>query len=184
MILRLQQRSQLEALRPRMYRLAWSWCHDADLADELTQAAYARAIPRLGSLREEERLEAWMCTILSNLFRDHLRARKPQAGEEALDALQDPGLSPDGDMEEHQLVIKVRAAIAQLPYDQRMVVTLVDLMELSYAEVAKTLDIPAGTVMSRLNRARGRLREMLADKDSARGEGGSSPKVVNIRSRR
>lgn len=171
-------------MRPRLYRLAWSWCHDGDLADELTQAAYARAIPRLGTLREEERLEAWMCTILSNLFRDHLRARKPQAGEEALAALPDSGLEPDGDVEAHQLVLKVRAAIAALPQDQRMVVTLVDLMELSYAEVAKTLEIPAGTVMSRLNRARGRLREMLAEERPGAPVGAEAPKVVNIRSRR
>ena len=75
---------------------------------------------------------------------------------------------PDQTLGRTQLALRVRAAVAQLPVGQRTVLSLVDLEGLTYAEVAQAMDIPIGTVMSRLCRARAALREMLAEGAQAR----------------
>ena len=155
--------AKLEAMRPRLYRLAWAWCHEHDMAEELTQSAYARALASLDALRDEERLEPWMCAIIANLWKDHLR-RHSIEGEQEPDELPDPtkfGGDPETDAQTHDIVREVRSAVARLRPEHRMVVTLVDLMDMSYADVARVLEIPAGTVMSRLSRARAKLKEYL-----------------------
>ena len=73
------------------------------------------------------------------------------------------GSTPEDQHHESQIVIRIRQAIAELPEKQRQVVTLVDLAELSYSEVSEALDIPIGTVMSRLCRARQALRDSLVE---------------------
>lgn len=93
------------------------------------------------------------------------------------DALCAPGKGTESCVEEHQIVLQVRKAVAQLNSDQRLVLTLVDLMELSYSEVAEALGIPVGTVMSRLSRARGNLKRFI--ETTARH--GDSDNVVPIR---
>ena len=155
-------RAKAEALRPRMYRVAYAWTHDAALADDIVQEALARALERLAQLREPERLEAWLFRILANCWRDAMRARFDADDIEELGAVlesQEPG--PEQRHAASQLARRVRAAVARLPMGQRQVVTLVDLGEVSYAEAAEILEIPVGTVMSRLCRAREALRQML-----------------------
>lgn len=156
------ERRRFSAMRPRLYRLAYAWCHDSHLADDLAQDALAKALSRRGQLREEEALESWLFTILNNCWRDHLRARRDFADVEELDEVilsPDPG--PDQNYASRQTTARVRDAIAALPMAQRQVITLVDIEECSYAEVAKVLDVPVGTVMSRLSRARRALKERL-----------------------
>jgi RNA polymerase sigma-70 factor (ECF subfamily) len=173
---RIRLRQQIQTLRPRLFRLAWSWCHDGDLADDLTQAALEKALRSLDSLREHQRVDAWLSAILANLYRDHLRsARRVESIEP--DELYAPGKAPETWLEEHQIVLQVRKAVARLNPDQRLVLTLVDLMGLSYAEVAEALSIPAGTVMSRLSRARVNLKRFLGTTT----KGGNTNKVVPIR---
>ena len=100
--------------------------------------------------------------ILNNVWRDHLRKNK---GVEDIDdwveVLASDGPGPDTSLEDQQLVNEVRAVVAALPLGQRQVLTLVDLEERTYAEVAGILAIPVGTVMSRLSRARAALKEKL-----------------------
>ncbi len=176
MLRRKRLRQKIQAMRPRLFRLAWSWCHNGDLADDLTQAALEKALRSLDSLREHQRVDAWISAILANLYRDHLRSCKPEDPVEP-DELYAPGKAPENWLEEHQIVLQVRKAIARLNPDQRFVLTLVDLMGLSYAEVAEALGVPAGTVMSRLSRARANLKRFLqtATNDA------STHKVVSIR---
>lgn len=152
---------RIEASRSRLYRVAFSWCHDAALADDLAQEALARGLTRIEQLREAERLSSWLFSILHRCWIDHLRARRDDLDEEALAELASELPGPEGHAEQQETVGRVRAAIAALPLGQRQVVTLVDLEEFSYAEVADVLAIPIGTVMSRLCRARAALRGLL-----------------------
>lgn len=157
------ERAQLEQQRRRLYRLAYSWCHDGSLAEDLVQETLIRALERAAQLRDPERLPAWLAAILVNCWRDHLRRLKPTDDiadlEESL--FDDEERSPEANAECSQMVKRVRDEIAALPVGQRQVLTLVDLEEFSYAEVAEALDIPVGTVMSRLCRARQALKARL-----------------------
>lgn len=158
---------EVETLRPRLYRMAYAWCHDADLAEDLTQEAITRALARCGQLREIESAPAWLFAILNNCWRDHLRRRRDLSDIDGLDDLVldlQPG--PEGLYESRQTTDRVRTAIAGLPIAQRQVITLVDLEEYSYAEVARILEVPVGTVMSRLSRARQALKQRLIAQES------------------
>ncbi len=155
-------RARAETLRPRMYRVAYAWTHDAALADDLTQEALARGLARLRQLRDPDRLDAWIFTILANCWRDAMRATVDADDIDGLhDVLASPEPGPEQRHDALQLAGRVRAAVARLPMAQRQVVTLVDLGEFPYADAAAILQIPIGTVMSRLCRARAALRHLL-----------------------
>lgn len=162
-----QWRDSLEAARPALYRTAYAWCRDAALADDLVQEATTKALERGDQLRDPARLKSWLFAILSRCWHDHLRARHPH---EDIDELADEQLAAEGSpadvAERRQTVARVRAAVARLPMGQRQVLTLVDLEEFSYAEVGEILDIPIGTVMSRLCRGRRALRDDLLRAES------------------
>jgi len=156
-----QFRAQVEAQREPLYRLGYSWCRDAALADDLVQEAMLRALDRGAQLNDAQRLKAWLCAILANCLKDHYRRARP------LDPLDDEmpsgGDSPETASASSQLAARVRAEVGRLPLGQRQVVTLVDLEGFSYAEVGQILEVPIGTVMSRLCRAREALRARLID---------------------
>lgn len=154
---------QIKASRVRLYRLAFAWCHDAVLADDLAQETLARGLARIEQLRESARLTSWLFAILNRCWIDHLRSLRPDVDDEMLTELPSDLPGPDSHAERQQTVNRVRAAIAELPLGQRQVVTLVDLEDFSYAEVAEILAIPIGTVMSRLCRARVSLKELLTE---------------------
>lgn len=152
-------RKRIEVMRPRMLRVAYAWCHDLHLADDLVQEALTKGLVRSGQLRDAGALDAWLFSILNNCWRDHLRARREFADIDELDEVifdQAPG--PEGRYASQQTRLRVRHAIAALPMAQRQVLTLVDIEECSYAEVAQILGVPVGTVMSRLSRARQALK--------------------------
>ncbi len=157
---RLSLRRALESVRPRLYRLAWSWCHDADEANDVVQEACLKAMERTAQLKDPARAEQWLVKIMSNVFLDRVRARREHMDITAVE-LESVDDGPLEAAQRSHAVDQVRAAIRTLSVDQRMVLTMVDLMEFSYAEVSETLEIPVGTVMSRLCRARRRLKERL-----------------------
>jgi RNA polymerase sigma-70 factor (ECF subfamily) len=150
---------QICAERDRLYRIAWSWCHDSHTADDLVQEALARAIAKIDGLRDDNRLQVWVTQIMANLFRDQFRRITPETGLETdtLTGSDDPEHSAD----RSQLITRTRDAIARLGEDQRQVLSLVDIAGFSYVDTAAILDVPVGTVMSRLSRARKRMRELL-----------------------
>lgn len=150
---------QLATQRPRLYRLANSWCGDAMLADDLVQETLKKALIKQDQLKDFSRLEAWLFRILHNCWMEYLRAKKPALDIDDVDLEMDE--TPEAQMTEQQIIKRVRNAIAILPLTQRQVITLVDLENSSYAEVAEILDIPVGTVMSRLSRARAMLKQRL-----------------------
>lgn len=154
---------QINASRVRLYRLAFAWCHDTVLADDLAQEALTRGLSRLEQLREPERLVSWLFAILNRCWIDHLRTRREDLDDEILAELPSDLPGPDSHAERQQTVNRVRTAVAALPLGQRQAVTLVDLEDFSYAEVAEILAIPIGTVMSRLCRARASLKQTLVE---------------------
>ena len=154
--------SRLDPHRPPLFRVACAWSHDRALADDLVQETLVKALERADQLRDPERLRSWLFGIMANCWRDHLRALRPSVQIDVLDEeCYCSEEAPDAAYGRNETVARVRAAVARLPGGQRQVVTLVDLEEFSYAEVAAILDIPIGTVMSRLCRARLALREQL-----------------------
>lgn len=161
--------------RERLYRLAWSWCHDQHLAEDLVQETLTRGLSKLDSLREESRLAVWLTRIMVNLYRDQFRRPTEETGNDVEPVEYDE--TPERATDRSQLVQRTRTAIAALNHDQRQIITLVDLAGFSYADTAKVLDVPVGTVMSRLSRARGKLRENLEQTDATDG------KVVTLRKR-
>jgi RNA polymerase sigma-70 factor (ECF subfamily) len=158
--------ARLEQHRTPLFRVACAWSHNRALADDLVQDALVKALLHADQLRDPERLRSWLFGIMANCWRDHLRTLRPTVDIDALDEecfCCDE--TPDVAYDRGEIVIRVRAAVGLLPIGQRQVVTLVDLEEFSYAEVAAILGIPIGTVMSRLCRARLALREQLRQPD-------------------
>jgi len=156
-------RKELQRSRDLLYRMAYAWCRDAALADDLAHEAAEKALRRAGQLRDAERLRGWLFRILANCLRDHVRLRRDHvelADVEDLVAADTP--TPEEARSSAELVLRVRHAMGELPLGQRQVMTLVDLEGCSYAEVGEILEIPVGTVMSRLCRARDALRKRLS----------------------
>jgi RNA polymerase sigma-70 factor (ECF subfamily) len=147
--------------RNRLYRMAYSWTHDPVLADDLVQQACYQALRKQRHLRDIEAADAWLFRILANCLADHHRVRREVLnGDEIVEV---DKRTPEQATQEDQVARKVRDAIATLPLPQRQVVTLIDLEGFAYAAVAEILDIPVGTVMSRLSRGRRALRDRLLD---------------------
>ncbi|MES9956651.1 MAG: sigma-70 family RNA polymerase sigma factor [Sedimenticola sp.] len=159
---------RLTAMRPRLQRLALAWCGNESLADDLTQEAMEKALKNLGRLKKEGALESWVFSILANCHRDHYR-RTPMPDNPV--EIADPQQATlEDQLASSQTRIRVREAISQLNEGQREVLMLVDLEEFSYAEVAEILEIPIGTVMSRLNRGRQRLKQLLMRETAPRSD--------------
>nr|WP_153749097.1 RNA polymerase sigma factor [Rhodovulum strictum] len=151
-------------LLPRLRSFARSLTGAADQADDLVQTGIEKALRNLDSYTPGTRLDAWMFRILRNAWIDTLRARRNTAelDSEAAEAL----VGEDGRItaEARLHLADVRRAMAGLPEDQRSVLMLVCVEGMRYRDVAAALDIPEGTVMSRLSRARRALAESLKDR--------------------
>lgn len=152
---------ELGANRDRLYRLAMSWCADPDTADDLVQETMAKALRHRYQLRDSGATRTWLFRILHNCWCDHLRRQKPTTDLDTVVLSHE--LTPEKLHDAATLVDRVRDAVAELPAGQRQALTLVDLEGCSYADVAAILDIPIGTVMSRICRARRALGERLMD---------------------
>jgi RNA polymerase sigma-70 factor (ECF subfamily) len=156
-----EAKARLEQHRLRLYRIAYAWTHNAALADDLVQETLVKALQKSGQLRDPNAGEAWLYSILANCYRDHFR--RSRVTEEIDENTITHESTPEKESSEQQVVLKVREAIARLSEGQRQVVTLVDIQGLSYLEVAQILNVPIGTVMSRLCRARHALKDLLGD---------------------
>jgi len=154
-------KQQLENFRPRLYRIAYSWSHNADLADDLVQDTMVKALRKSDQVRNREAIDGWLFGILTNCWRDHFRKRKELDDIDNVVLVEET--TPIHHVEQQNIVDKVRSAIATLPAGQCQVLTLIDLEGMSYAEVATVLDVPIGTVMSRLCRARKTLSSKLLE---------------------
>lgn len=144
---------------PRLRRYALTLCKVADTADDLVQVACEKA---LASQKQSVDIsfDAWMFRILRNSWIDRLRRQKTRGEEVDIVEHVEAGAFDGRSVPEHRLVLgKTLEAIGRLPQDQRELLLLVCVEELSYREAAEVLDLPIGTVMSRLARARKKLAE-------------------------
>lgn len=148
-------RQQLGEFTPRLRRFALALTRSPADADDLVQSTFERALACLQQWERGTRLDSWLFRIAQNLWIDQRRAARLRGSIESGDAaMQLPG--EDGrDLTERQLMIRdAMLALARLPEDQQAVLALVSIEGLPYAEAAKILGVPIGTVMSRLARAR------------------------------
>ncbi|MEW5966100.1 MAG: sigma-70 family RNA polymerase sigma factor [Pseudomonadota bacterium] len=143
---------------PRLRRYARALTGDAARADDLVQDTLERALAKLDLWQPGSDLRAWLFTLMHNLFVNQSRARRPQ--ETAIDDALDEPVS--GGQSEAMAARDIHAALGRLPGEQREVLLLVGLEQFGYAEAAQVLGVPVGTVMSRLARAREKMRQMLA----------------------
>ncbi|RZS84694.1 MULTISPECIES: sigma-70 family RNA polymerase sigma factor [Pigmentiphaga] len=154
------------ALLPRLRRYARALAGDRAAADDLVQDTLERAWARLHTWHTGRDLGAWLLSIMHNLRVDQLRGQRLNTvpWNETLDDMPSRPTQADGiELED------LEHALAQLPEEQRAVLLLVALEGMRYAEVADTLGIPLGTVMSRLSRGRERLRLILDGQPPAAG---------------
>lgn len=154
---------EIETQIPALRRYAHSLMRDAEAGDDLVQDCLERAVAKLHQRRPDGSLRAWLFRILINRHRDLMR-RAPRPGHLiAVDDLPAEPSRPAG-QEAHMALRETGAAIARLPEDQRRALLLVALDGATFDEAAAMLDIPRGTLMSRLARARASLRSM-TDRD-------------------
>ena len=147
-----------------LYSYALVLTHNHAEAEDLVQETYVRAIPAVGRLRPESNIKAWLFKILRNVWFNQLRKRRsdPELEGGSVDNLVNPGKDSFEIYAGQVDVRRVRAAIDQLSLEFREVILLREFEELSYQEIASLLDCPPGTVMSRLARARSKLRVLLS----------------------
>ncbi|MFN3276842.1 MAG: RNA polymerase sigma factor [Paracoccus hibiscisoli] len=149
-------------LLPNLRRYALSLCRRADLADDLVQITVERAITHHAARDPAQRLEAWLFRILRNAFIDTTRRQRTEGT--GVDVTDHPDILSTDDaplIEARLMLAATRSAMTRLSPEQEEILTLVCIEGLSYAEAAQVLDVPKGTVMSRLSRARLALAALL-----------------------
>ena len=154
-------RSALTALLPRLRRFGLALTGSLTDADELVQSTCERVLRRAGQLRDHARLDAWIYGIMRNMWIDEVRARRVRRHDDLTAAAEVIGEDGETVAEGHITLAAVRRTLAQLSVEQRTVLVLVCVDGLSYKEAATVLDIPVGTVMSRLSRGRRELHARL-----------------------
>ncbi len=152
------------AYQHRVFGVALRMLGNAGEAQEVAQEAFVRAHRALGEFRGDAKLSTWLYAITSRLCLNRLASaerRLTRQGEDALLRLSDAAPRPDAVLERSELEAALQRAIAELPEERRIVVVLCDLEGLSYEEIAQVLELPLGTVRSRLHRARTDLKNKL-----------------------
>ena len=152
--------AELQTLLPDLSRFARALTRNEDDAHDLVQDCVERALGRWHLKRSDGNLKAWLFTILSTEFINGRRRFARRGPAQSIDELPiEPGIAED--QEQNLYVRDVMDGIDRLPPDHRAVILLVGVEDMSYEDAARTLGVPIGTVMSRLSRARERLRLLL-----------------------
>lgn len=166
-----QFNERLHSNYTNLYRLAYSWAQQKPLAQDLVQETMLKAIEKNYQLKQLDEMTPWLCKIMHNLYIDKLRYdHKWLFVEETEIDSQIASPSSEDSCIEEQTHFNIHQAIGQLSAGQREIITLVDLQGLSYQQTSEILEIPVGTVMSRLSRARNQLKVLLKpeQKDSSK----------------
>lgn len=165
LIERLQKRDDtaleafIERTQDMAYRLAYSILSDHERCEDVLQEVYLTVYQKIDQLQNPQALRAWFSQILVNRCRQELRGRKLESLDELPPALE-PGVY--GMAESVDQKLDVREAMSQLPASDQAVLTLREVMDLSYQEIAESLRVPLGTVRSRIFNARQRLLAALS----------------------
>lgn len=147
--------------RAGVINVVYRMCGDPALAEEAAQEAFLRAWQNLHRYNPRFAFRNWVYRIALNAALDALR-REPKTAPVATEALAAGGPGPEAALERKEQIAAVRRAVLELPPASRAVLVLREYEALTYQEIAEALDIPIGTVMSRLNYARAQLRRALA----------------------
>jgi RNA polymerase sigma-70 factor (ECF subfamily) len=157
---------ELVALLPRLRRFARALSRSVEETDDLVQEACERALARADQFAPGTRLDSWLFRILQNRWLDRCRQRGTSSREvpveEAFDLAGSDGRTTG---ETRILMRRPREALESLPAEQRLVLVAVCVEGLSNREAAEMLEVPIGTMMSRLARARARLHELVLDEE-------------------
>lgn len=178
---------QAMELMPSLYAAAMRMTRNPADAEDLVQETYLKAYRGFGGFQEGTNLKAWLYRILTNTFINQYRARKRRPEESELDEVEDlylyrrlggleaaqVGRSAEDELMDFFTDHEVKEAIESLPEQFRMAVLLADVEGFAYKEIAEILDIPIGTVMSRLHRGRKALQKKLYEFATTRGLAGS-----------
>jgi RNA polymerase sigma-70 factor (ECF subfamily) len=158
--------TEIAALLPRLRRFARALTFNREDADDLVQVAVERALGRSEQWEPGTRLDSWMFRIIKNAWIDEVRSRSRRSElfvpEEAGEQVGDNFAAA------HQQRLAIEKAVSMLSDEHRLVVGLVLIDGLAYKEAAEVLEIPIGTLTSRLARAREALQELLSDKARTR----------------
>jgi len=166
----------VQAHQKRVYNIALRMAKDPEDALELSQDALVRAFTAIKKFRGESSFSTWLYRITMNVCTDFLRKRNKAvvvsleqgaAGDENSNAVQLPEKSPGPDelAEKKQLKEMVKQAMDLLSVEHRQVLILRDLMDLTYKDIANTLNVNEGTIKSRINRARDALKQVIIERE-------------------
>jgi RNA polymerase sigma factor (sigma-70 family) len=148
------------SLIPRLRRFARSLTRHVHDADDLVQLALERALGRLDTWQLGSRLDSWMFTIVRNAWIDEVRSRARRSEVGTMDECLDTAAAPASGVDD---ALSIQSAMGLLPEEQRSAVLLVLVEGLPYKEAASVLDIPIGTLTSRLARGRDALQALLGN---------------------
>jgi RNA polymerase sigma-70 factor (ECF subfamily) len=156
--------SLIVAHHAALYRYAYRLCGCPTEAEDLTQQTFLIAQERLHQVRDTERTSGWLYTVLRSTFLKSVRRQRPLNAATANVELEEvAGIAPEVDEIDREALAR---AIGELPVEFRLVVLMYYFEDLSYQQIAEQLEIPAGTVMSRLSRAKQHLRKRLEARDA------------------
>jgi RNA polymerase sigma-70 factor (ECF subfamily) len=154
----------------RLYSYARVLTRNRAEADDLVQETYVRAIQAMGRLQADSNIKSWLFTILRNVWLNQWRKLRNgpqivdiQVGDGVANSIVEPSKNAYDLYVSKMETEQVRAAIQELPVKFREIILLREYEDLSYLEIARVLDCPVGTVMSRLGRARAKLRTLLSE---------------------
>ncbi len=165
-------RGLVEKYQGRVYSMVYGMIRNREDARDIAQDAFIKAFRNLSSFRLESSFYTWLYRIAMNLAIDHTRKRKRREAsgfDESIASRDETGSvaeihhgdSPRRQLERKQLFAQIMEAMDKLPGDQKQVILLRELEGLSYKEIAEVMDVPEGTVMSRLFYARKKLQKLL-----------------------
>src|SRR5271156_4725446 len=169
---RLKEKEELAySFAPKLYRLAYARLGNKEDAEDVVQEAYFKAFTSFARFKHGSNMDSWLTTILLNTIRDHIRKVSKTGNALSLDSIVSETellpaqlinrKSPDTILEEKEIDSELTSALRELPEFFLLPLLLKDLQDFTYKEIAACLDIPMGTVMSRLARARDFLRQRL-----------------------
>ena len=150
---------ELVVLLPRLWRFAYGLTGNRDSCGDLVQAACERALSRYHQFQRDSRLDSWVFTIASSLWKNELRAEAVRQGAGFVSTEESLQYDPREQILNRMHFLQIFDAVMQLPEAQRIVIILCYVEGYTYEETASILDIPIGTIMSRLYRARSKLAD-------------------------
>ncbi len=144
-----------------LYRVAYIWTHDSDLASDLVQETIARCLKSRKKFEDKKLLRAWLFRVMSNYWHDHFRRKKDTVDVDTTMLYATTNI--ENEHYQLQLMNQVSQSFEKLKIEFREVLSLVVIEGMSYEDVSNILNIPIGTVMSRVSRARAQLKDLLKD---------------------